>query len=67
MALVHLDTANDAVPLIIEDETDFPWQETVRLVDGEVRVVSERDDWREATDAEYGRYIEHYLAEEATP
>lgn len=65
MAIVLISTAADRVPVIIEDETNFPFGERVAVVDGEITVISERDDWREATDDEYQRYYEHYMNEES--
>lgn len=63
MALVLTITASDPVPVIIEDDRDFPFGERVAVVDGEITVVSERDDWREASDDEFQRYYEHYMKE----
>lgn len=47
--LVHIDTVNDEYPpLIIERPDGYPWG------------PGEREQWREATDEEYERYVTHY-------
>jgi len=46
--LVRIDTATDNLPVIIERPADFPF------------LSGERDDYREATDEEYGRYADWY-------
>ncbi len=46
--LVLISTANDSVPVIIENPTHYPF------TDGEGAM------WREASEAEYGRYFDHY-------
>lgn len=51
MPLVKIDTAADPVPLIIERVDTYEFQ------------PGERSEYREATDDEYGRWLDYYNGE----
>jgi len=46
--LVKINTADEDVPVIIEHPEGYPFTE------------GEREEWREATDEEYGRYVTYW-------